>query len=169
MAISKVIKELGITSISKYSTLTTNWFRHLKRLEAASLLGTAVRIGAKRVVIAVETSQRKFRWQPLAIFVCLIALIICVYSFTLHDISPTKKIVAIELCQLPKAGDQVLLIENVLSFSNWNADSSKSQKIGNLTLFDIEATCGSKKLKASLLVSETSGLIRIKKLTPTIK
>jgi hypothetical protein len=161
MTLKTIYKELGIDHPHSYFAIFTNWHRQVLDLKEKGYSVTPLRIGAKRVALAVEQEQFRARNIPWLI-AALIAAAITLLVFGVNLVPVTPKIPETQpACSRLAPGFPLK------HFGDWEFSNTIVQSLGNLSKYSTVATCHDQKWTGYMLMSENAVGQVIKKLTLT--
>jgi len=160
MSLREILRESGVRHEYRFNRLSSNWYVQLRKLEARGFEVVPVRIGSRRVVLALNNSRSRPRLAVpiLAVVVVLVAVISSL------NLRATKHEIPFEAESSCVAVPEV---NTYLNSSDWKFDTESIQQTGNLELLSVVASCGAKFWRGSVLVAHQRDGDLIKKLAPT--
>lgn len=166
MSLKQVITDSGVRAVFQFNPMLQNWVTAKRKAEVQGFAATAVRIGTKRVVVAIDRQVKRNRiWFPLsAIGVCLLVAV----SYLLSQQSPrSQQYVAAVTCLPIQIGDEIITSDAKAIVRDWSASLVSLGSLGSLQQYEVSATCRNQVWSGQITVNAVEDHMTIKKLTPT--
>jgi hypothetical protein len=171
VSLKQIYAENGVEFALPINQLWESWPMVMRRAETKGIRARPVRIGTRRVVLAVD-SQIKSTYKFFFVLPALmIIVLLCGYLASINTAVTQGDHVqkSAYSCPALHSGDSLTPLGSAYSSQNWNLALQSIGASGNLQLFKFSANCGKEKLAGTLLVTSDKNGLSIKKLTPTEK
>ncbi len=161
MSLKSILNELGVAHPHRYSGLFTNWYRELQEIQDQGLMVSPIRVGAKRVALALETEQRHSNYLPWLVGGTVLVGAVS-WPFLFKQPSEVQNPHPVSITCSPLVAG--LPIEK---YGDWQFANVLVYSLGNLSQYKTVATCRDHKWNGLLVLVDSNGVQTIKKLTPT--
>lgn len=167
MTMKQVLKQSGVEETFRFSSLTSNWPTALRRAKLMGLRGVPVRIGAKRVVIAIDSRPAPKRRHHLPLlFLTAVFVTGVAFSVLPKEAVPVQQEID-SSCIAITVGDSLHDRNSVTQIRDWLVTISDESSLGNIQQVSISAKCHERVFEGTALLAKRSNDVVIKKLTPT--
>lgn len=171
MSLKQIYAENGVEFALPVNQLWESWPMVMRRAETKGIRARPVRIGTRRVVLAVD-SLIKSASQIFFVLPALVIVVLLVGYLASSKNSVTKGDHVQQStysCPALRSGDSLTPSGGAYSSQNWNLALKSIGESGNLQLFKFSANCGEERLAGTLVATAEKNGLSIKKLTPTEK